>query len=168
MTGLPDHPVTAPEPPAAGGGWSLLADFRLPSTPGSERRAMEQVEGCARATGIRPAALERLKTAVAEAALNAIEHGNHFRAELPVQVRVSCCSAALRVEVCDCGEGEIRPCDDGPALQAKLAAAPPARGWGLFLIQHMVDEMKVRNECEGHVVELTMYLPETPSRRAQE
>jgi serine/threonine-protein kinase RsbW len=151
---MTDHPVAASNPPGAGEEWSLLADFRLPSTPGSERRAMEQVAGCARATGIRSAALERLKTAVAEAALNAIEHGNHFRAELPIQVRVACCATALRVEICDAGEGEIRPCEDLPGP----GAAPTARGWGLFLIQRMVDEMKIRNECEGHVVELTMYL----------
>jgi anti-sigma regulatory factor (Ser/Thr protein kinase) len=167
MTEMPDHPVTASDPLAAGQEWSVLADFVLPSTPGSERRAMEQVAGCARATGIRPAALERLKTAVAEAALNAIEHGNHFRAELPVQVRVACCPAALRVEICDRGEDEIRPCDDQPGLEAKLADAPPVRGWGLFLIQRMVDEMKVRNECEGHVVELTMYLHAPPAGSVQ-
>ena len=38
--------------------------------------------------GLDDDALERIKTASAEAAMNAIEHGNHNRAELPVEVSV--------------------------------------------------------------------------------
>ena len=158
MSELPGQPDPTPglaEPPGA---WTLLADLDFPSTPGSERRAMEEVADCARGTGIRPAALERLKTAVAEATLNAIEHGNHYRAELTVRVKVTCCATAVRVEIQDQGEGEIRPCDDPPDLEAKLAGRQSPRGWGMFLIQHMVDEMKVTNECAGHTVELTLYL----------
>ncbi len=154
MPGQPTHPELASNFSTADEPWKTLAEFSLPSTPGSERRAMEQVAGCAHPSGIRPAALERLKTAVAEATLNAIEHGNHYRAELLVQVKVACCSAALRVEIRDQGEGEIHPCDEPPSQPANF----PGRGWGMFLIQQMVDEMKITSECTGHSVELIMHL----------
>jgi anti-sigma regulatory factor (Ser/Thr protein kinase) len=66
----------------------LLAQFAVPSAPGNERVALEQVADAVRDQGLGPDQLERLKTAVAEATMNAIEHGNANRAELPVDISV--------------------------------------------------------------------------------
>ena len=49
---------------------------------------MESVAEAVRDLDIRGENLERLKTAVAEATMNAMEHGNNYRAEVPVEVMV--------------------------------------------------------------------------------
>jgi hypothetical protein len=65
-----------------------LADFSVPSEPGNERLAMETVAETARGLGFSGENLERLKTAVAEATMNAMEHGNDYKPEVPVELQV--------------------------------------------------------------------------------
>ena len=64
-----------------------LAELAVPSEPGNERRAMEAVAGTVEVLGLPKRTFERLKTAVAEATMNAMEHGNHYREEAPVLMR---------------------------------------------------------------------------------
>ena len=60
--------------------------------------------------GLEPARLERLKTAVAEATMNAMEHGNGFDPELPVRLTVLASAAEVRVCISDhgLGQGDLR------------------------------------------------------------
>jgi len=45
-----------------------------------------------------------------------------------------------------------------PELQAKLEGLQTPRGWGLFLIQNMVDEMHRTSDEVSHTLELVMHL----------
>jgi anti-sigma regulatory factor (Ser/Thr protein kinase) len=45
-----------------------------------------------------------------------------------------------------------------PDLKAKLKGAQSPRGWGLFLIQNMVDEMRVSGNPDHHTIELVINL----------
>jgi anti-sigma regulatory factor (Ser/Thr protein kinase) len=56
-----------------------LAELSMPSEPGNERRAMEEVAAAVGGLELAGPTLERLKTAVAEATMNAMEHGNPSR-----------------------------------------------------------------------------------------
>jgi Anti-sigma regulatory factor (Ser/Thr protein kinase) len=58
--------------------------------------------------GLSDARLERLKTAVAEATMNAIEHGNGNRPEIPVEVEVTQDGDEIIVAITDQG-GEVHP-----------------------------------------------------------
>jgi anti-sigma regulatory factor (Ser/Thr protein kinase) len=71
------------------GTWRVLRELSVPSEPGNERQAMEAVASAIKDLGLTQQRMERLKTAVAEATMNAMEHGNHYRAELPVLIQVS-------------------------------------------------------------------------------
>jgi serine phosphatase RsbU (regulator of sigma subunit)/anti-sigma regulatory factor (Ser/Thr protein kinase) len=137
---------------------SVLADFELPSAPGNERQAMELVERAVADIGLGSARLERLKTAVAEATMNAMEHGNEYRPDRPVSIRVLHSADRLRVQVTDQGgAGELAE-TEAPDLEAKLEGRQKRRGWGLFLIEEMVDEARVTSEGGGRTVELVMRL----------
>jgi anti-sigma regulatory factor (Ser/Thr protein kinase) len=137
----------------------ILADFALPSEPGNEREAMALVAKVVRELGLPPARLERLKTAVAEATMNAMEHGNRYRPEVPVTVRVLTSAADLLVLITDRGGGPVpAPGAEAPDLEAKLEGLQSVRGWGLFLIRNMVDEMNVTTDDVHHTVELVMHL----------
>ena len=136
-----------------------LADFSVSSEPGNERLAMETVAETARGLGFAGENLERLKTAVAEATMNAMEHGNHYRSELPVELQVLATDRDFLVRITDRGSGPP-PTDAGdtPDIEAKLEGIQKARGWGLFLIKSMVDEMNVTGDEGHHTVELVVHL----------
>ena len=132
--------------------------FSIASEAGNEREAIRLLEPALAAAGLSPDRLERMKTAIAEAVMNAMEHGNEFRAELPVEIRVVHQPGSLRVDVTD--QGGARPIADAPEpdLEAKLAGEQTPRGWGLFLIRNMVDELEVGGDETHHTTRLVMYL----------
>jgi serine phosphatase RsbU (regulator of sigma subunit)/anti-sigma regulatory factor (Ser/Thr protein kinase) len=136
----------------------VLADFELPSEPGNERRVIERVESAIADLGLQPTRVERLKTAVAEATMNAMEHGNEYCADRPVSIRVLLSTDRVRVQVTDHGDAGELPEPETPDIQAKLEGRQTARGWGLFLIEKMVDEARVTSEAGKHTVELTLRL----------
>lgn len=138
--------------------WRKLAEFSLPSEPGNERQATEQVAATLREINLPEARLERLKTAVAEATMNAMEHGNQYQPELLVEVRVLASTEAVKVEISDQGGNQVIPEPETPDLEAKLAGLQTARGWGLFLIKNMVDSMDISADGTTHTIELIMYL----------
>jgi len=135
-----------------------LTAFTLPSEPGNEIIAMERVSVAVAPLGLPGAMLDRLRTAVSEATMNAIEHGNHNRADLPVAVSVVTGEGRLVVRISDAGTSGP-PVAGKPDLELKLAGLQSARGWGLFLIEKMVDELHHLNTEDGHVIELVLHLP---------
>lgn len=136
----------------------LLADFEMPSSPGNERAVMDRVVEAVRPLAIEPKTLERLKTAVSETAMNAIEHGNQQRPELPVTVRVTARDSKVAIAISDLGGANEIPEAETPDIEAKLAGLQKPRGWGLFLIKNMVDEMNVASDGNRHTVELVFDL----------
>ncbi len=90
--------------------------------------------------------------------MNAIEHGNEGKAELPVGVQVLLSEDDLRVLIRDFGGGQEIPEAETPDIEAKLAGLQKPRGWGLFLIKNMVDEMEITSDAVHHTVELVLYL----------
>jgi anti-sigma regulatory factor (Ser/Thr protein kinase) len=88
--------------------------------------------------------------------MNAIEHGNKYRPELPVDVQVLASETTLAVRITDHGGGAPIPTPEVPDLAAKLAGLQSPRGWGLFLIKHMVDEMRITSDQVHHTVELIL------------
>jgi anti-sigma regulatory factor (Ser/Thr protein kinase) len=140
------------------GTWRVLRELSVPSEPGNERMAMETVAEAISDLDIRGENLERLKTAVAEATMNAMEHGNHYRAELPVLIEVSASDTQLSVKITDEGSGPPAFHAETPDLEAKLEGMQSPRGWGLFLIKNMVDDMEVTGDEHHHTVELLLDL----------
>lgn len=148
--------MTAPR----SGARRTLAELSVASEPGNERQAMEEVAGAVGGLGLALPTLERLKTAVAEATMNAMEHGNRYRADAPVAIRVSASESELSVEITDEGSGPPTFDPETPDLEAKLEGVQTPRGWGLFLIKSMVDEMHVTGDEHHHTVELIVHLDE--------
>jgi serine/threonine-protein kinase RsbW len=147
--------VTAP----SSGARRTLAELSLPSEPGNERQAAEQVASAVSGLGLPERTLERLKTAVAEATMNAMEHGNKYIPEVPVKIEVWLLEERLLVRIIDRG-GSPPPSPNAqrPDLEAKLEGKQPPRGWGLFLIKNMVDDMRVSGNPDHHTIELLIHL----------
>ena len=135
-----------------------LDTFTLASEPGNERLALARVASAVKDLGLDGRRLERLKTAVAEATMNAIEHGNRNRPEVPVEIEVTQDGDEIVVAITDQG-GRMHPDTDeheAPDLVRKLDGDQSPRGWGLFLIRNMVDAMDVTTDGQRHTIWLTM------------
>jgi serine/threonine-protein kinase RsbW len=114
-------------------------EVRLPSELGYEKVAMSTAAGMAALMGFSKDRIEDLKTAVAEACINAIEHGNQLNDSLRVGVVLSSNDDELEVKVIDNGLGiDTKP--SSPNIDRKVAGEEDARGMGMFLIQALVDE----------------------------
>jgi serine/threonine-protein kinase RsbW len=100
---------------------------------------MSTAAGMAKLMGFSEDRIEDLKTAVAEACINAMEHGNQMNASIPVSVVLSMKADELEVKVMDNGTGMEMPAP-APDIHRKMTGEEEARGMGMFLIQALVDE----------------------------
>ncbi len=123
-------------------------EVRLPSRFGFEKVAMGTAASVAQLMGFPPERIEDLKTAVAEACINAIEHGNHLNEKLSVGVILSATAHQLEVKVVDNGSG-IGKQPAPPDIDRKVHGEEDPRGMGMFLIQALVDEAEWVNDSKG-------------------
>jgi serine/threonine-protein kinase RsbW len=118
---------------------SANVEVRLPSRLGYEKVAMSTAASVAKLMGFREDRIEDLKTAVAEACINAIEHGNRLNEGLSVGVVLSAGEDSLEVKVIDDGKG-LKGLPPKPDIDKKIHGEEDPRGMGMFLIQALVDE----------------------------
>ena len=114
-------------------------EVRLPSRMGYEKVAMSTAASVAKLMGFREDRIEDLKTAVAEACINAMEHGNRLNEGLSVGVLLEAGEDALEVKVLDDGKG-LKSLPPKPDIDRKIHGEEDPRGMGMFLIQALVDE----------------------------
>ena len=130
---------------------ATTVEVRLPSRMGFEKVAMATASSVARLMGFREDRVEDLKTAVAEACINAIEHGNRLNEKLNVGVELSVNADTLEVKVIDDGKGMGKQPGKiaTPDIDRKMHGEEAARGMGMFLIQALVDEAEWVAGAEG-------------------
>ena len=116
-------------------------EVRLPSRLGFEKIAMSTAASMAKLMGFSEDRIEDLKTAVSEACINAMEHGNHMDASIPVGIILSIHPGELEIKVLDDGSGMGGP-PPTPDIDRKMTGEEEARGMGMFLIQALVDEVE--------------------------
>jgi len=127
-------------------------ELHLPSILGYEKIARRVAEAVAEQMEFTPDRIEDLKTAVAEACMNAIEHGNNQDRAIQISVQMVIMPDKLEVRVSDMG---LQPMPD-PLPQP---GSGEMRGWGMYFIQKLVDEMEITRLPEGgNEVRMTLYL----------
>jgi serine/threonine-protein kinase RsbW len=134
-------------------------EVKLPSRMGFEKVAMSTASAVARLMGFRDDRIEDLKTAVAEACINAIEHGNRLNEQLSIGVVLSAGEDSLEVKVIDDGKG-MKKQPAKPDIDRKMHGEEDPRGMGMFLIQALVDEAEwvVGANGKGSYVRLVIRL----------
>jgi serine/threonine-protein kinase RsbW len=128
----------------------------LPNILGHERIAMASSATFARMHGFSSARIEDLKTIVAEAAINAMQHGNKGREDTEVVVTIGLKDSAIHVKVSDQGDGiaEIPP---KPDIERIMNKQDPPVGFGVFLIQELADEVEYNLDSEsGHSLNIVV------------
>ncbi|HEV2980276.1 MAG TPA: SpoIIE family protein phosphatase [Solirubrobacteraceae bacterium] len=137
---------------------AVLADFAVASAPGNERDATRRVAQALASCDLPAGGLERLKTATGEATMNAMEHGNDYDPGLDVRIVVAASASEVTVRITDHGGDREIAAVHTPDIAAKLDGRQSPRGWGLFLIERMVDAVRHESDATHHTVELEMHL----------
>ncbi|HEV2662358.1 MAG TPA: SpoIIE family protein phosphatase [Ktedonobacteraceae bacterium] len=158
LSEITTQPVSHNEQMNGNDNWQTLDEWSVPSQPDNERQVMERVAEVVKTLNLSDKQREQLKTAVAEATMNAMEHGNHYQADVPVDIQVLTSKTALAIRIRDKGGSKPIPAANEPDLEAKLAGLQTPRGWGLFLIKNMVDDMHISRDETHRTIELIMYL----------
>ncbi len=137
-------------------------ELHIPSAFGYEKVAMEEVAAVAQLMGFSEDRIEDLKTAVAEACLNAIEHGNRMNTTFQVGIELLSDASKLQISVSDQGKGiSVVP---APDIDAKIEGKEPPRGWGIFLIKNLVDEVRFDAKAGGgHEIRMLIHLDKEPA-----
>ncbi len=136
----------------------ITTELRLPTRLGFEKVAMSTAASVAEIMGFSPDRVEDLKTAVAEACINAIEHGNRLDEQLSVVVTLSIGEESLEVKIQDEGTGVPEGSLHVPDIDRKMAGMEMPRGMGMFLIQALVDEVEYGTEPAGSYARLMIHL----------
>ena len=123
-------------------------EINLPSKIGYERVAMASSAALARLGGIDAARIEDLKSAVAEACINAMQHGNKWRPEARVIVSLNLRDDRFIVSVTDQGAG-MTDVPEYPGIAKIIEENVSPRGLGVFMIQKLVDEVRFNQTADG-------------------
>ena len=133
-------------------------EVSLPSRLGYERIAMDCSASFAKIAGFASQRIEDLKTAVAEACLNAIEHGNKSHPDTRVLVTMDFKDDRFSVLVKDGGNGIPRLPRDRTVMR-RIENLKPPKGLGIYLIKQLVDEVEFNNMTkDGHTVKMVIKL----------
>ncbi len=133
-------------------------EVSLPNKIGYERIAMDCSASFAKIAGFRRERIDDLKTAVAEACLNAIEHGNKGRPDARVIVTMNFNDDTFSVLVKDEGDG-VPELPSEAAIKEKVAKLELRTGLGTYLIKQLVDQVEFNEMTkDGHAVKMVIKL----------
>ena len=130
-----------------------IVEIYLTSELGYEKIAISTAAIVADKMGFSLDRIEDLKTAVGEAVINAIEHGNQLDDDTKVLIVLTAEEQALALNVVDHGTKPI------PALPA-TGNVPEnyPRGWGMFLIKNLMDEVEVLSQPGRNEIKMVIHL----------
>ena len=117
--------------------------LHIPSIFGYEEVVAEMVGAIARIKQFPFEKVSKLRTAVAEACVNAIEHGNLADASKDVIATITCDEESIQVEIQDFGAGHPEPDFQMPDLKKQIEDKQLG-GWGMYLIHSLVDSVEVK------------------------
>jgi serine/threonine-protein kinase RsbW len=123
---------------------------------------MDLAGSVARLMGFPEERVEDIRTAVLEATLNAIEHGNQFDPAKQVCIMLTPSAERLEITVRDRARRRLVLPSAAPSLEAQLAGRAPRRGWGTFLIRSLVDEVDVSSTGAGNRLRMVVHLGTGP------
>ena len=150
-----------PEVPTNSGsrpGWRTLAEFTLDGISGNEHQAMDDIAGAVQELNLLPRRVERLKTAVGEATLSAMEYRSRYGAECPVLIRLLVSQRVIPGHLSTGSRGHSKPESWPPEPGAKIVGHPLPGGWGFFLVERRADDTHHKGKKQHHVIEAFLYL----------
>ena len=127
-----------------------VVELHLPSRLGYEKVAMDAAASIARRMGFSADRIDALRTALAEAVTNAIEHGNAHNDGMRVLVILTVRPSELIVSVADQGCKPLEPAHLSPLPTIEESFTRGDKGgWGIWLIRELMDEVEFTTAPSG-------------------
>lgn len=154
--------VTAGVPELAGGEADYFVEngridhttkLQIPASTGYEKIAMDAAAALAGELGFSDERIADIRTAVSEACLNAMEHGNKLNANTSVEVLLNAAPENLTIQILDSGSGFPPEAVQVPQIDLRIQGQEKSRGLGRFLIEQLVDHVDYKVIPNlGHVI----------------
>lgn len=125
----------------------------LPMAPEMELVASQTASALAGWVGMSPDRIDEVRMAVVEACINAFEHSHAAEREVDITFLVwgTRQPERLEIRVHDRGVGFVPGAVEEPRLEQKLRGEKK-RGWGLKIIQGLMDEVEILSGSRGTTV----------------
>ena len=130
-------------------------DLKIPMVPDMELAAAKTAEAMAEYAHFSDDEIEEIKMAIIETCINAFEHSESMDRNVYISFHVD--KKKMVVEIMDRGKGFVKKDVETPDI-AKKIHAEYKRGWGMQLIESLMDEVDVQSGEDGTVVSLTKYI----------
>ena len=134
--------------------------LHLPVVPNVELVAAKAVEALGGALGMLQTRVEAASVAIVEACLNAMEHGGG-RVTVRLMGEDNGDRPRLVIEVEDHGGG-FDPETAPRNTASQVLGCASKRGWGLTLINELMDEVQIRSEPGQTLVRMSKYVENGP------
>lgn len=122
----------------------------IPSCSGAEKSVLADVRTLAQQSGYSLARTEDMLSALAEACLNAAEHGNGMNPALNIRIEYQFEDRTTLLRIYDEGTGFD--------VDELVASEQAERGWGLMLMRELSDRVCFFQDTCGQCAELVFYL----------
>jgi serine/threonine-protein kinase RsbW len=131
----------------------------LPMGADNELLAAATAEQIARRLNFRPEAINQIKTAIVEACINASEHSLSPDQKIYQRFRVEDDKLVITISSRGILPANIQAGSAGKAAKTEVAGGlDQRRGWGLKLIETLMDEVEFERVDEGTSLRMTKYL----------
>jgi serine/threonine-protein kinase RsbW len=124
-------------------------ELKLPILPNMELIATQTAEVIARHMNLTEDQAGEISMALIEACINAFEHS---KAESNVYIHFLIEEDSLVIKVIDLGIGFDKAKVEIPKIENKIGKDERKRGWGLQLIQELMDSVEFESTNEGTTV----------------
>tara|TARA_B110000037_G_C17092406_1_gene494575 strand:- start:790 stop:1206 length:417 start_codon:yes stop_codon:yes gene_type:complete len=126
-----------------------VVELKLPIIPNMELIATQTAEVISRHMNLTDDQSSEISMAIIEACINAFEHS---KAENNVFIHFIIEEASLVIKVIDQGIGFDKTNVEIPKIENKIGTNERKRGWGLQLIQELMDSVEFESNEEGTTV----------------
>ena len=125
---------------------SPSVDLSIPMLPEMELAATKTAEAVATFMELTQDQTEEIKLAMIEACINAFEHSQSKDQKVRINFEIG--DDALTIHIADSGEG-FDPDDTKKSVEARRASGESKRGWGLLIMEELMDEVKIESGSAG-------------------
>ena len=128
-----------------------VVELTIPVMPNMELLATQTSAAVAKHMNLDEEKTAEINMALSEACINAFEH-SESKSEIEIHFKIS--DDRLIIQVTDSGKGFDKSKVDIPNIEEKISSEYK-RGWGLKLIEELMDKVKFDSSEEGTTVTMT-------------
>ena len=128
-----------------------IVELTIPVMPDMELLATQTSAAVAKHMNLDEEKTAEINMALSEACINAFEH-SESKSEIEIHFKIS--DDRLIIQVTDSGKGFDKSKVDIPNIEEKISSEYK-RGWGLKLIEELMDKVKFDSSEDGTTVTMT-------------